>query len=113
VQYLRFRKGYVTGDIGRVEAQQKFIKAAFKQSIGFGFPKVAKTVTKEVESNLANEMAVKIASHAVGMTTKDIKTHMTPGSSRTENGASYYFVDDAKTVTMMNKIFSMKPKEDK
>jgi LCP family protein required for cell wall assembly len=113
VQYLRFRKGYKTGDIGRVEAQQKFVKEAFKQSIGIGFPKVAKTVTDEVESNLANAMAARIASHAVGMTTKDIKTWMTPGVARTEHGASYYFVDSEKTQKMMDKIFSMKPEEKK
>jgi LCP family protein required for cell wall assembly len=113
VQYLRFRKGYKTGDIGRVEAQQQFIKAAFKQSIGLGFPKVAKTVTKEVESNLANAMAVRIGSRAVGMTAKDIKTWMTPGSARTERGASYYFVDEAETLKMMDEIYSMKPEEEK
>jgi LCP family protein required for cell wall assembly len=113
VQYLRYRKGYKTGDIGRVEAQQKFIKAAFKQSIGLGFPKVAKTVSRDVESNLKTGMAAKIASHAVGMTTKDIKTWMTPGAARTENRASYYFVDAGETQKMMDEIYSMKSEEEK
>jgi LCP family protein required for cell wall assembly len=113
VQFLRFRSGYKTGDIGRVEAQQSFMKEAFKQSVGLGFPKVAKTVMDNVESNLAGKMAVRIGSEAVGMKTKDMKTYMTPGEPKTMNGASYYIVDDAKTDKMMNKIYSMKPPEDK
>jgi LCP family protein required for cell wall assembly len=113
VQFLRFRKGYATGDLGRVEAQQNFMKEAFKQSIGLGFPVVAKTVMDNVESNLAGSMAVRIGSAAVGMSTKDMKTWMTPGDARTENGASYYFVDETKTSKMMNKIYKMKPPEEK
>jgi LCP family protein required for cell wall assembly len=113
VQFLRYRKGYKTGDIGRVEAQQNFMKEAFKQSIGIGFPKVAKTVIDNVESNMANKMAVRIGSEAVGMKSKDMKTWMTPGGSKTMNRASYYIVDEAETEKMMNKIFSMKPPEGK
>jgi anionic cell wall polymer biosynthesis LytR-Cps2A-Psr (LCP) family protein len=95
-----------------VEAQQNFMKEAFKQSIGLGFPKVAKTVMDNVESNMAGNMAVRIGSEAVGMNTKDMKTWMTPGSPKTMNKASYYIVDEAKTKDMMDEIFSMKPPED-
>jgi LCP family protein required for cell wall assembly len=112
VQFLRFRKGYKTGDIGRVEAQQNFMKEAFKQSIGLGFPKVAKTVMDNVESNMANKMAVHIGSEAVGMSTKDMKTWMTPGEAQYRNKSSYYIVDEAKTLKMMDKIYSMKPPEE-
>jgi LCP family protein required for cell wall assembly len=115
VQFLRFRKGrngYKTGDLGRVEAQQNFMKEAFKQSIGLGFPKVAKTVMDNVESNMAGTMAVHIGSEAVGMKSKDLETWMTPGEAKMMNRASYYVVDEAKTDEMMNEIFSMKPPED-
>jgi anionic cell wall polymer biosynthesis LytR-Cps2A-Psr (LCP) family protein len=114
VQFLRYRKGYKTGDIGRVEAQQNFMKEAFKQSSkkGLGFPKVAKAVMDNVESNMANKMAVHIGSEAVGMGSKDMKTWMTPGAPKTMNKASYYIVDDEKTADMMNEIYSMKPPEE-
>jgi LCP family protein required for cell wall assembly len=112
VQFLRYRKGYKTGDIGRVEAQQNFMKEAFKQSIGLGFPKVAKTVMDNVESNMTGRMAVRVGSEAVGMSTKDMKTWMTPGKPKKMNGASYYIVDEAATSDMMNEIFSMTPPED-
>jgi len=107
VQYLRFRKGYATGDLGRVDAQQVFMKEAFKQSIGIGLPKVAKTVSKEVDSNLTTKLAVRIASEAIGMSTKDSTTWTTPGEAKTMNGASYYIVDETATEKMMNEIYSM------
>jgi anionic cell wall polymer biosynthesis LytR-Cps2A-Psr (LCP) family protein len=58
-------------------------------------------------------MAVRIGSEAVGMKAKDMKTWMTPGKSKTMNGASYYVVDEGETDAMMNEIFSMKPPEEK
>jgi LCP family protein required for cell wall assembly len=109
VQFLRFRKGYPTADLGRVEAQQNFIKEAFKQSIGFGFPKVAKAVMEEVDSNMKAKMAVRIAGEAIGMSAQDIATYMTPGEASTFNGASYYLADTEKTAEMMNMIYSMAP----
>lgn len=114
VQYLRYRKGYATGDIGRVEAQQGFMKEAFKQSIGIGFPKVAKTVFEEVESNLNAKMAVRIGSEAIGMEASDIETYTAPGESGMENGASYFFVNRAETDELMNVIYSyVRPEETK
>jgi anionic cell wall polymer biosynthesis LytR-Cps2A-Psr (LCP) family protein len=117
VQYLRFRKGskgsgYKRGDLDRVEEQQNFMKEAFKQSIGLGFPKVAKTVMDNVESNMAGTMAVRIGTEAVGMSMNDMETWMTPGEAKTMNRASYYIVDEAKTDEMMNEIFSMQPPEE-
>ncbi|MDR2156657.1 MAG: LCP family protein [Clostridiales Family XIII bacterium] len=112
VQFLRFRKGYPTGDIGRVEAQQNFLKEAFKQSIGFGFPKVARTAVKEVETNMQLKMALRLAGKAVGMTTEDIATHTAPGEASTFNGASYYLVDAGRTAVLMDSIYGMAPTEE-
>ncbi|MDR2486646.1 MAG: LCP family protein [Clostridiales Family XIII bacterium] len=113
VQFIRYRKGYVEGDIGRVKAQQTFMKEAFKQSIGIGFPKVAETVAKEVKNNIGMQMAVRIASEAAGMKSKSIKSWMMPGEARRMDGLWYFFADEAETSKMMNRIYSMKPKEKK
>ena len=112
VQYLRYRKGYRNGDLGRVSAQQEFIKEAFKQSIGLGFPKVARTVSKEVETNMTAGLAAKIASRAIGMASKDMESYVIPGAARTENRASYFFADKEKTLELMNQIYSMKAEEE-
>jgi LCP family protein required for cell wall assembly len=111
VQYLRFRSGYATGDLGRVDAQQAFLKEAFKQSIGFGFPKVAKTAISELETNMTSNMAVRIAGKAVGMEFEDIETYMTPGEPDMIYDTSYYVVDKEAAAAMMDKIYNMKLEE--
>jgi LCP family protein required for cell wall assembly len=107
VQYLRFRKGYPNADLGRIAAQQAFMKEAFKQSLS-DFPKVIKTVISEVDTNLKSSLAARIAGEAVGMNLDNIETYMAPGIADMRNGASYYFVDEAATDEMMNAIYSMK-----
>ena len=52
VQYLRFRKGYSNGDIGRVEAQQVFMKSLFKQCVEHGIVDSAKLITSNVKSDV-------------------------------------------------------------
>lgn len=106
VQFLRYRKGYVEGDLGRVKAQQEFMKSAFRQSLGFDLPKVAKTVIQNVDSDLTLGMATKIASKAVGVSGDDITTYMLPNYPQPE--APFYVIADAeKTADMINEIYSI------
>lgn len=105
VQYLRFRKGYVEGDYGRIKAQQKFVKEVFKQSIGFGFPKVAKTVAERVVRNISVKMATSIGSKAIGMTAGGIKTKTIPGHSEMIDGGSFYLHDPDKTYKLIKKLY--------
>lgn len=111
VQFLRYRKGYVEGDLGRVKAQQEFMKSAFRQSLGFDLPKVAKTVIQNVDSDLTLGMATKIASKAVGMSGDDITTYMLPNYPQPES-PFYVIADAAKTADMINEIYSVTRKEE-
>jgi len=108
VQYLRFRSGYANADLGRISAQQEFLKAAFKKSSGIGFPKVATAVLKELgggNTNISRTMMVRLGSQAVGMDGSALKTWMVPGTAGMQNGASYYFADEAATLAMMREIY--------
>jgi LCP family protein required for cell wall assembly len=113
-EYLRFRKGspgypsYPEGDIGRVKAQQEFVKSAFKESLGFGLPKVAKTVLKNVDSDLNLSMAIKITAKAAGLSGENIETYLTPGEPGTKNGASYWWVDEESIEDMLMEIYSIR-----
>ncbi|MDO4551954.1 MAG: LCP family protein, partial [Bacillota bacterium] len=64
VDFLRYRKGYSNGDIGRVEAQQAFIKSAFRQALSSGVVNAARVVIRNVDSDLPLGMATKIAAKA-------------------------------------------------
>lgn len=78
VQFLRFRKGYVEGDLGRVKAQQEFVKSAFKQCIGLNLPNVAKTVFQNVDSDITLGTALGLATKAIGIGKDDITTYTIP-----------------------------------
>ena len=117
-EFLRFRKGspgyegYPEGDIGRVKAQQEFMKSAFRESLGFGLPKVAKTVLENVDSDLDLAMALKITAKATGLTKDDIETYLTPGEAGTKNGASYWWPDKDGIKKMLEQIYSVGDKTD-
>lgn len=111
VQFLRFRKGYPEGDIGRVKAQQEFIKSAMKQVISPSLPSVVKLGLEEIDSDITLGMATKIATKAIGLDPESMNTYMIPGEARTSNGASYWFVDSTKAGDMIEEIYT--PKADK
>ncbi|MBR0599574.1 LCP family protein [Clostridiales bacterium BAD-6] len=115
VEFLRFRKGsngysgYPEGDIGRIKAQQEFVKSAFRQALGFSLPKVTKTVIENVDSDLPIGMAAKIAAKAVGLSGEDLEAYLLPGESGTKDGASYWYPDEDDIEKMLTQIYNMEP----
>lgn len=109
VQFLRYRKGYVEGDIGRVKAQQEFMKSAFKQCLGFELPKIAKTVFENVKSDINIGTALKLAKNASGISAEDIETYMIPATPLPD--PPYYVIPNSEGIAeMINKIYSIEPK---
>lgn len=112
VEFLRFRKGsngypgYPEGDIGRIKAQQQFVKSAFRQALGFSLPKVVKTTLDNVDSDLPLGMATKLAAKAVGLDGEDMETQMIPGESGTKDGLSFWFPDEDGIEEMLTQIYN-------
>lgn len=115
VEFLRFRKGsggyagYPEGDIGRIKAQQIFVKSAFRQALGFSLPKVVKTTLDNVDSDLPLGIATKLAANAVSLDGEDMQTVMIPGESGTKNGLSYWFPDEDGIEEMLTQIYNIEP----
>jgi polyisoprenyl-teichoic acid--peptidoglycan teichoic acid transferase len=108
VQFLRYRKGYTEGDIGRVKAQQEFMKSAFKQMLGFDLPKITKVIFNNVESDVNLSTATKIASKAIGMNGESIKTYVMPHTL--QDGAPYFVYPDSKGISeVITEIYSIEP----
>lgn len=108
VQFLRYRKGYVEGDIGRVKAQQEFMKSAFKQMLSLNLPKIAKKIFENVESDITIGTATALATKAMGISSSDITTYLLPGTPLPD--APYYVIPDAEgTAEMINQIYSIEP----
>lgn len=119
VEFLRFRKGsdgyagYPEGDIGRIKAQQEFVKSAFRRALGFSLPKVVKTTMENVDSDLPLGVATKLAAGAIGLDGEDMQTHMIPGKSGTKDGLSYWFPDEDGIEELLNSIYKVEPKQEK
>jgi LCP family protein required for cell wall assembly len=111
IQFLRYRKGYKEGDLGRVEAQQKFVKAAVKEAIGLNLPKVAQTVVDNVDSDIDVRAMLYLASKVAGLASDDIKSHKLPGDSDYIGGLSFWVpADDDAVLDMMREVYTGAPK---
>ncbi|MBK5252752.1 MAG: LCP family protein [Peptostreptococcaceae bacterium] len=110
IEYLRFRKnndgaGYQNGDLGRIEAQQEFLKSAAKNILSFKLPVVANTMFQYIKTDMSLPDILYYAKSAVGMTRNDINTYRISG--RVANmGLSYFLHDPADTEELMTSIYT-------
>lgn len=111
MSFLRFRKGskgykgYPEGDIGRIKAQQQFMKNAFGQAIDTGLVNAAKAVFKNVDSDIDLGMLTKLASKALFMDREGVETYTLPGGSGMSNGLSYWYADKEQVADMIDQIY--------
>lgn len=105
VQYLRFRKGYPTGDLGRVEAQQEFMKSAFKQALKHGIIDSARLVTSNVQSDLTLGAISKYAISILKLEDDALDSYILPGEGQYIGKFSYFLQDEPATEEMMRNIY--------
>ncbi len=106
VQFLRFRHGYADADIGRVRAQQEFVKAAFKQALGKDFIKVVKTGFEVVDSDLKLKTCLSLATKALGMSSEDMTTYTMPHTLYDQS--PWYVIADGEGIEqMLTQIYSI------
>jgi LCP family protein required for cell wall assembly len=106
VQFLRFRKGYADGDLGRVNAQQEFVKSAAKQALGRDLLKVASTVVENVDSTITPRAILYLAGKAAGMSADEVKAYTLPGKSGMISGLSFFVrAENSEIETMLRQIY--------
>ena len=114
VKFLRYRQAspgsggmsYVDGDLGRIKAQQEFVKAAFKKAMGLKLPTVASTAFKHVRTDMPLQDLLKNATGAVGINMESVTMQVLPGADRYQSGASYYFHDTEAVKELLTRIYS-------
>ncbi len=111
VQFLRFRKGYPDGDLGRMKAQQQFVKAAMAKALGFRLPVVANTAFNHIKTDMSLTDIIKFATGAVGMKSENMNTYSLPGSATMTGGVSYFLHDAQASEELIKQIYK-KDKED-
>jgi LCP family protein required for cell wall assembly len=114
MEFLRFRKtnyagysGYTNGDIGRVEAQQGFVKAAIKKALTFRLPLVVKEVYPHVNTDFSLMEATSLAMGSIGLSAENINFHTLPGAAQTRNGLSFYMLDYLATKDLIYSVLGM------
>lgn len=118
MEFLRFRKtnyrgysGYAEGDLGRIEAQQQFVKSAIKKALSLKLPKVIAEVFPYVDTDFSVSEATSMALGSVGMSTENINFHVLPGAPKTKNGLSFYISNYDETKALVDSILDGSTKE--
>lgn len=106
--YLRFRS-YPDGDIGRVHAQQYFMKELAKQVLQpsniLNIDKLIKTYYDYVDTNISMSTMLKYGLGANKLDVDNLRTEMVPGTPKTIGGVSYWVYDMVETATLVEEMF--------
>ncbi len=114
--FVRFRqgnpgyKGYATGDLGRIEAQQAFVKALVQQKLRPKYllkaGQLFDVVCEYVRTNYTAKDLVKHLGTISKIDSESVKMHQLPGYPQMIGGVSYYICDDVKMREMVETVFS-------
>lgn len=117
IGFLRYRSGYITGDIGRLDAQKLFLNAFFKklseQKNPLLFYNLFRIVSKQSETNIKEQDII-----SIGLKLKDKKDmevfYMTaPGEAvqSDKSGAWYYILSNASMKELLCDRFGADKKD--
>ena len=106
---LRFRKGYATGDLGRIDMQQAFLKELINQKLSPKYIFKAVPVVKEISKNVETDMSVmymlKYAWKFRDSDKVEFNSYTLPGAPKMIGGVSYYLCDEAATENLVRTQF--------
>ncbi|TJX64106.1 LytR family transcriptional regulator [Soehngenia saccharolytica] len=113
--FLRFRHnnnytvGYPDGDVGRIKAQQYFMKELVKQTLTpkniFKIPTLIKTYYNNVETNIPFNFVLKGATMVNKIDTNLMETATIPGEGEYIGDISYFIYDGEQMQELVNNMF--------
>ncbi|MFP4015509.1 MAG: LCP family protein [Halanaerobiales bacterium] len=111
LQYVRYRE-VIKGDIGRVERQQKFMKAMMKRILNpdiiTKLPSVYNETKKAVNTNIPIQDVTPFVRLMKDMNLSNIDTVMLPGEPKYINGASYWIANQDELEIVVNNLIRSK-----
>lgn len=107
--FLRFRSGYPEGDLGRINAQQYFMKELMKQTLRpkniLKLPKLIETYYDYVETNIPINVMLKGGLSANKMDVENLNTNTIPGESKRIGGLDYLIYNRVETTVIIQEMF--------
>jgi len=109
LEFLRYRKGYADQDLGRINAQQQFVKSAIKQTMKpsniLKIPKLMNTYFENVDTNIPKSIVSKYALKAAKFDTNNIEMATLPGKAKQINGLWYFIPESEQSQQLVNSMF--------
>lgn len=110
-QYIRFRHDEL-GDIGRVQRQQRFLKALSDEMLQFGtilkMPMLFSAIKDYIQTDMPPAAMLKLANGLKGLKSGKVSAEMIPGNFATIDGVSYWLSDKEQTQKMIDAMFNLK-----
>jgi LCP family protein required for cell wall assembly len=107
-QYVRYRSDEL-GDIGRVQRQQRFLKAMAEKTMNIGtllkVPYLLNTINKCVATDITTFTMLKLANSLKSFKTGGLHADMLPGNFATIDGISFWSHDPEQTKQLINRMF--------
>lgn len=113
-EYVRYRSDEL-GDIGRVQRQQRFIKALSSEVLNAGLilklPELVSAAQEYVETDIPPGQMLKLAYRLKGLNAGNLHIEMLPGSFATLNGLSYWRPDTERIAQLVDRMFNSRSAE--
>lgn len=109
VFFLRHRHGYANGDLGRVEAQQKFFEEMLRQMLAptnvVHFPALLRAFIAHGKTNIPFLPLLPQVVDLIGFSKENLSFATLPGKGKYLNGISYYVAEPQKTLRLVEELF--------
>ncbi|MGV8146024.1 MAG: LCP family protein [Alkaliphilus sp.] len=114
VKFLRYRQAtpgsgahtFPDGDLGRIKAQQEFMKSAFREALSFRLPTVVATAFKFVRTDIDLQDLIRYATNATDIKMENINFQTLPGEPKYLNGSSYFMQDFNGIIEVLHELYS-------
>lgn len=105
---IRYRKGYTTGDIGRLDMQKVFLKAFAKKVKSLGLVELG-SLAQQFYNKIENDMSIgdilALVPSVLGVNIDKVEIVTVPGDGVMHNGYAIYSVNKEKTAELLNEYF--------
>lgn len=111
VEFLRYRSGYLTGDLGRIDAQKLFLNAFAKKVAGISNPftlyNIFKLVCQHGETNIKESDLISIGLKCMKAKGGTVSYVTSPGEAiqSEESGAWYYILSKSSMTEILRSRF--------